>query len=97
MARNIDDFRGLTGHQVLKRLQAEAQIGCDEVAVRLEDGQKVVMFFPRSLAYDEMDQEEFEQVFRGFVEHVYERYWPDLQVEPDRLAAMLEFTEAQIQ
>lgn len=34
-AANIDDFAGMDAHQVLKRIQLEARIGCDEIAIQM--------------------------------------------------------------
>lgn len=94
VAQNIPDFHGMTAHKVLKRLQAEAIIGCEEVAIRLEDGTKATMHFPRSLAYDEMDQAEFEEVFAGFCQHIIARYWPDL--DQDAIPELIEAMEDQV-
>ena len=95
VAQSIDDFRGMTAHDVLKRLQAEAQIGCEAVSIRvMSTGEMAVMYYPRSLAYDEMDQDEFENVFTGFCQHVVEHYWPTLDLE--NIQALVEIMGEQV-
>lgn len=94
VADNIEDFHGLTAHQVLKRLQAEALIGCEEMTLRLDSGEQATIHYPRSLAYDELDQHEFEQVFSGFCQHVIARYWPDL--DQSQIAALLEVMDEEV-
>lgn len=94
LAENLEDFRGMKAHQVLKRLQAEAVIGCEPISMRTEDGELVVLNCPKSLAYDQMDQAEFEEVFQGFCQHVVARYWPGL--DQDQIVAMMEVMEDQV-
>ncbi|CUR48470.1 Phage protein [Alloalcanivorax xenomutans] len=88
VAQNIDDFAGMNAHEVLKRLQVEGLIGCTCIPLRTETGERVDYYVPRSLAYDEMDQAEFEEVYGAFCQLVVERYWPNL--EPEQVAVLAE-------
>lgn len=95
VAENIEGFHGMKAHDVLKRLQAEAQIGCEAISIKvISTGDMVVMHYPRSLAYGEMDQAEFESVFIGFCQHVVEHYWPTLSLE--NMQALVEIMGEQV-
>ena len=60
----------------------------------MSTGEMAVMYYPRSLAYDEMDQDEFENVFTGFCQHVVEHYWPTLDLE--NIQALVEIMGEQV-
>lgn len=47
VSRNIDDFAGIDAHAVLKRLQVEANVGCDEMAVDIGTVWPVVVAWVR--------------------------------------------------
>lgn len=87
VADNIDSFNGMDAHRVLKRLQLEANIGCDEVAYRLA-GMDVVQRIPQSLSFESMDQDEFHDVMRGICRHLAEHYWEGMTEE--QIAEMAE-------
>jgi hypothetical protein len=36
VVENIDDFRGMSSHEALKRLQLEANAGCEEMALKIK-------------------------------------------------------------
>lgn len=77
-AENIEAFKGLDAHKVLKRLQWEAGIGCEEVGVEVPGVGLAVVRWPLSMAYSEMDDGEFREVSRAFCRYLAERYWPGL-------------------
>lgn len=81
VAENIEGFENLNNHQVLKRLQWESGIGCDEILVQLDGGAQALVRIPQSLSFESMDDGEFRQVFLGLCRHVSERYWPDMTAE----------------
>ena len=86
-AENIEAFGGIDPHRVLKRLQIEANVGCDEVPLNFPGIGPCVYRVPKSLSYESMDQGEFEEVFRGLCEHVARVYWPGLDAaEVERMA-----------
>ena len=93
VADNIDDFTGMDPHAVLKRLQLECGIGCEEIAYKVH-GMTVVQRVPLSLSFESLDEAEFEAVFRGMCRHLAATYWPSLSA--DEIAGMIELmpTEA---
>jgi hypothetical protein len=88
VADNIEEFSGMDAHSVLKRLQIEANVGCDEMLLNLPGVGKVVYRMPQSLAFDSMDDGQFREVYMGMCRHVAERYWSGLSAE--QIAAMAE-------
>lgn len=87
VADNIDEFEGMDPHAVLKRLQLESGVGCEEVAYKMH-GMTVVQRIPLSLSFESMDEAEFEAVFLGMCRHLSKTYWQS--VSPDEIAAMIE-------
>lgn len=84
VAENIDDFTGMDGHAVLKRLQIEANVACDEVPLFLDLlGQKVKIAhrIPRSLSFASMDEGEFRETIRALSNYIAVEYWPDLTAQ----------------
>lgn len=89
---NIDDFSVLDEHSVLKRIQLEGNIACDEIMANLGDGMRLCRL-PRSLSYESMDEGEFQEVMGRICQFVCERYWPTETPEAiERMA--LQYVEA---
>lgn len=86
VAENIDAFAGMNPHKVLKRLQMEANVGCDEIAYNIPGCGMVSQRIPQSLSFESMDDGEFKEVMRGLCRHIAEVYWPDL--DEDEIAKM---------
>lgn len=80
-AENIEAFEGMDAHRVLKRLQIEAQIGCDEMAIVVPGVGKCLHLIPRSLSFESLDEGEFKEVISGFCRHLAKQYWPTLTPE----------------
>jgi len=90
VTENIEAFDGLGAHQVLKRLQLEAGIGCEEVAYQIPGYGMVTQRIPQSLSFESMDEGEFREVFRGMCRHIAEQYWTDLDEERiERMAELM--------
>lgn len=87
-AANIDAFSGMDAHQVLKRLQIEADIGCEHIMLKIPGLGAVEQRIPQSLSFDSMDEGEFREIVRGFCRHIAEQYWPDLS--PEQVEEMAE-------
>lgn len=85
---NIEQFEELNSHTVLKRLQLEANVGCEEMAVMFPGIGPCTYRIPRSLAFESMDDSEFKEVFDGFCRHVSKTYWPNMT--PEAIAQMAE-------
>jgi len=90
VAGNIDDFHGMDAHAVLKRIQWESGIGCEELGVKVPGVGFAVIRIPKSLSFASMDDGEFRELFRGLARHVAENYWPDLSPEQiEQMAATM--------
>ena len=87
VADNIDEFAGMDCHAVLKRLQLEAGVACEEIAYRVH-GMTVVQRIPISLSFESLDEAEFRAVFSGMCRHLAATYWPTLTA--DEIAGMIE-------
>jgi hypothetical protein len=87
---NIEAFSHLDGHSVLKRLQIEGDIACDQVPLVLEGIGPVTYRVPRSLSFESMDDTEFAETFREFSRHVSRRYWPTCT--PEQIEAMAQLS-----
>jgi hypothetical protein len=85
-AENIEDFAGMDGHAVIKRLQIEANVCCDEIGVLLPDVGMVVYRVPQSIAFDSMDEFEFREAGKALCRYIAWRYWTGL--EPEQIEVM---------
>lgn len=89
LAENLDDFTGWDCHRVLKRLQIETGIGCEEYPIKSDYGM-LMHRVPRSLNFSDMDEGEFQELYAGFCQHVIDRYWPELtQDEIEEMAGLV--------
>lgn len=75
MVDNVDDFRDLTAHDAIKRLQRESGVCCEEIEMDLGPliG-KVPVKVPRSMAFDEMPEDEAKVLFEGITAHIGANY-----------------------
>lgn len=87
LINNIKDFHGFNRHKVLKRLQMEGGIECEEMMLRFK-GVRVIRRMPESLSYASMDQSKFEGVFESMKQHVCTEYWPN--ETPEGIDRMIE-------
>lgn len=85
---NIDEFRYADAHDVLKRLQLEGNIACEEIAIRLPGYGMAFHRIPKSLSFDSMDEGEYHQTTRSFCRYIAEKYWPDM--DPEAIEEMAE-------
>ena len=86
LIQNLDEFANGEAHAVLKRLQLEADIGCDYIACNLPGIGAVHYRVPKSLAFDEMEETEFDAIYGQFCQHIINAYWPELT--PDEIEEM---------
>lgn len=86
IAANLDAFEGIEAHDVLKRLQIEGNIGCDEIALNFPGVGPCTYRVPRSLSFESMDDGEFKAVIRDMCNYVSREYWKSLS--PDKIEAM---------
>lgn len=81
-AENLDAFTGMDPHKVLKRLQVESGVGCEEIACLLPSGGgSYVARIPQSLSFESMDEGQFREVMRGLCRHLAAAYWPKCTAE----------------
>ena len=71
---NVEAMQGLTGHDALKRVQRESGVCCERIEIDLGPLGKVTVMQARSLAFDEMDEDEFRVFFDGITAHIGEHY-----------------------
>jgi len=87
--KHIDDFSNYYDpHDVLKRLQIEGNIACDQIGATDANGTKVMYLIPRSLKYEDMDETEFLQVINKFYQFISKKYWPS--IKPEAIQEMAE-------
>lgn len=81
IAESVEAFAGLDAHDVLKRLQIEANVGCDEVALNFPGIGPCTYRVPQSLSFESMGEDRFHDVIAGLCAHVSRAYWPTLTAE----------------
>jgi predicted aconitase len=77
----IPGFEMLDAHDALKRLQLEAGIECEESLVKAPDGKFYLMKSARSIAFDKMDEQTFQDFMRKICEHIAVRYLDSMDAE----------------
>ena len=88
LSENLDAFEGVDSHMVLKRLQIEADVGCDHMALNFPGVGPVTYRQARSLSYESMDESEFRAVIGAICRHTSKTYWPDCSAdEVERMAS----------
>lgn len=90
---NIEEFTGLDAHACIKRLQIEANAGCDEVIANIKGIGKCLCRIPRSLSFETMDEIEYQEVAKKICYHIHDVYWPTRTPEQIERMAM-EYVEA---
>lgn len=88
VADNIDDFENYDPHKVLKRIQTEALIGCEENVFRVPGVGLITQYVPRSLSFESMDEGEFHEIFKAMCNHIAKHYWTSLSSE--QIAEMIQ-------
>lgn len=78
---NTDDFASYTdAHAVLKRLQIEANVGCDVTLIKAPGIGMLEHRTPHSIAFENMDEGEFQLIWKGLCDYVIKSYWSDMEV-----------------
>jgi hypothetical protein len=78
VAENIEAFSGMPAHSVLKRVQLEADIACDEMALNFPGIGPCTYRIPQSLSFESMDEGRFREVFKAMCDYIAEKYWHSL-------------------
>lgn len=74
----VEEFRDLDGHSALKKLQELSGVCCDAETFVLDLGtlgrHEIARNVPRSLAFDELEEDEFRRFFEGITAYIGEHY-----------------------
>jgi len=87
LAENIGAFEGMGPHDVLKKLQREGNIGCEEVVAEIPGLGEIKIRNPVSLSFESMEEGEFRQVIGAMCAHVSAKYWPAMSAEQIEMMA----------
>jgi len=90
---NIDEFKYLKPHSLLKRLQIEAGIACDEIGLIIPGIGPCMHRIPQSLSFESMGEEQFSEVFKQFCTYIAETYWNSITA--DEIKKLSEVMEQQ--
>lgn len=74
MVDNVDGWEDMRSHDAVKRLQRESGTCCEEMEIDVPGVGRLVVKQAESLAFDEMEQDRFEQLFDGITEHIGTNY-----------------------
>lgn len=89
LSRNVDEFKNIDAHNILKRIQLEADIYCEHIMLKMPQFGPVEYRQAVSISFDSLDQGEFEDLFKQLCDYVAEKYWPDMNKEQvERMADM---------
>ena len=80
---NVEAFSGMDAHSVLKRLQLEAGVECDEILIQMPGEEPGFYRIPRSISFESLDEDAFQKLYAAMCQHVRDRYWPQLQTAED--------------
>lgn len=75
---NVEQFAGKSAHDALKQVQADSGVCCDVERFVIDLGQfgrhEVERNVPRSMAFDDMESDEFSQLFTGLCDYIDAHY-----------------------
>lgn len=71
---NVEEFRDLDGHGALKAVQTRSGVCCEPLEIDLGTLGKVTAQIARSLAFDEMSEDQFRLFFDGVTAYIGEHY-----------------------
>lgn len=86
--QNIEGYESLDSHAVIKRLQREAGVFCEEQEIEIPSIGKLLVKVAQSIAFDSLDESEFHQLWAGICNYLIERHWQSLDI--DQITAMAE-------
>ncbi|MCO7610578.1 hypothetical protein NJH83_10080 [Pseudomonas chlororaphis] len=89
LSQNIDRFSGKQSHDAIKALQLESGVYCDEELFDIPCLGQLTRKTPRSLSYDSMGEEVFQDFWRQCCADLVLNDWPSLTEE--RLSELAEF------
>jgi hypothetical protein len=97
IADNIDEFFRFQlengkadSHGALKHLQRLSGVECDDMEMEIPGIGKMLIRQPRSLAFDEMEEGEFQAAYAGFCQYLINRWWTDMdQAGIEQMASLV--------
>ena len=93
--QNSDDFDHCPDvHAVLKKIQLDARVACDEVEAVTTDGEVVRIYQPQSLAFSQMDQGHFELVYKALCRYIGQHYFDG--ADEDVVADMIDMMPREV-
>lgn len=88
LGRQLDRFAGKDAHDVIKALQVESGVCCDQTKTDLPDGGQLIHTKAQSLSFHSMGEDKFKAFWSGVCAYVIAHDWPDL--DEARLTEMAE-------
>lgn len=96
LAQSLDDFAEFAlengkydSHGALKKLQRLSGVLCEQSEIEIPGIGKLSVSVPQSLAFDELDETEFQVAYAGFAAYIVKTYWHDLdQSDVEHMAAL---------
>lgn len=85
---NIPEFAGMGTHEVLKKLQTDAQLECDVTVTEIPGIGTLHSVQARSIAFDAMPQDAFWALMQGIYRHIEATHWPT--TPPEEIHKMVE-------
>lgn len=81
IAEHIEGFEGMDAHAVIKRMQRETGLYCEDQDIEIPGFGRLVVKVAQSIAYDKMDDSDFKALWSGICRHICATYWPGMDQE----------------
>lgn len=78
---NLDEFKHLDAHEAIKRLQGETGVCCEERQMEIPGLGKITFTVPRSLSFDEMEEDDFRRLVAAILDRLSAKYWQSMSPE----------------
>lgn len=78
LVEHVAGFELLDAHGAIKRVQREAGVCCEEMEIDLGQLGKVPVKVPETIAFDDMSEERFRELYDGVTTYIVENYWPGM-------------------
>lgn len=79
LIQNVEAFENCaTAHAAVKKMQTDGEIALTIETFDLGNLGKVIRSVPKSLAFDEMDEAEFQEIYGAMIKYVRDKYWGGL-------------------
>lgn len=77
----LPEFESCDAHEAVKRLQRETGICCETMEIDLGPLGKAPVMVPQSLAFDEMDEADFQRLVQAIFRLLASKYWKGMSEE----------------